>query len=77
LGPVVTPVGAIPNYSADGVSAVFFRSPEEAAARVDALLRDPAALERMAEAARQQFVGSSSYTEDVLEAAAELIAARG
>jgi glycosyltransferase involved in cell wall biosynthesis len=77
LIPVVTPVGAIPNYSADGVSAIFFRSPEEAAARVDALLCDPAALERMAEAARLQFVGSSSYTEDVLEAAAELVAARG
>ena len=61
LAVVTTPVGAIPEIVSDGVTGVFTppRDPETLAARLDALLRDPAGRaqlgERAAAVARERF----------------------
>jgi glycosyltransferase involved in cell wall biosynthesis len=70
--PVVTPVGAIPDYCIDGENAIFVDNLNSAADRLRSLLEQPEVLTRMSEAARQQFATARSYGEDILDAAASL-----
>lgn len=75
LIPVVTPVGAIPEYCFDGRNALIFDGVERTAARLADLLASPDELRRLSAAARTQFSETRLYIEDIT-AAAETLAHR-
>jgi glycosyltransferase involved in cell wall biosynthesis len=77
LVPLVTPVGEIGSYVADGGNGVWFTTPEEAAARIEALLADPQAFAAMREAAVRTWSGRALYRDEFLAACAEIAAMVG
>jgi glycosyltransferase involved in cell wall biosynthesis len=72
LVPVVTPVGAIPEYCFDGRNAVIFDSIENTTERLARLLASPQEIRRLAAAARERFSSAPLYVEDVIHAAKAL-----
>ncbi len=75
LVPVVTPVGEVARYCRDGENAIVYRDLDQAAADVDAVLRDPARFESLSRAAIEQWRNAPMYDEDFMAAAMDL--ARG
>lgn len=74
LVPVVTPVGQMASYCRDGVNALIYRDDQETAARIEALLADPAAFGRASTAAIATFADAPTYSEDVATAARAIAA---
>ena len=72
LVPVVTPVGEIGTYVADGRNGIWFTSPQEAYERFERLLADPDSYRAMSRAATQTWKGRSLYREEFLAACSEL-----
>lgn len=72
LVPVVTPVGEVARYCRDGENAIIYRDPDQAAADVDAVLRDPARFEALSRAAIAQWRDAPMYDEDFMAAARAL-----
>ena len=75
LVPLVTPVGEVARYCRDGENAIVYRDLDQAAADVDAVLRDPARFESLSRAAIEQWRNAPMYDEDFMAAAMDL--ARG
>lgn len=73
LVPVVTPVGEIAHYCADGESAIFVGDIQQTVRRVGALLVNPEAFSRMATAAQGVWQGQHLYRDDVLAACSEIL----
>lgn len=74
LVPVVTPVGEIAHYATDGANALHVTaSPEAEAARLLALLDDPARYRAMARAARATWAGQRLYAQDFTAACDRLL----
>jgi len=65
LVPVVTPVGQMAVYCRDGENALIFRDRDAAAARLLALMDDPATYAGMSRAAVESFADVAIYVEDV------------
>jgi glycosyltransferase involved in cell wall biosynthesis len=72
LVPVVTPVGEIGSYVDDGRNGIWFRSPEDACARVDALLGQPKAFGAMTDAAACTWGDRPLYRDEFLAACHDL-----
>lgn len=77
LVPVVTPVGQMAVYCRDSENAVVYRDADQAAARVAALLDDPAAFATASTAARATFAHTPTYSEDVSAAVRALVTGHG
>jgi len=73
LVPVVTPVGEIAHYARDGENALHVIDDTQAAARVLALLDDPARFRAMARAARATWAGQALYRNDFIAACTRLL----
>jgi glycosyltransferase involved in cell wall biosynthesis len=69
LVPVVTPVGAIPEYCFDGRNALIFENVESTARRLVSLLASPDEVLRLSIAAQEQFSTARLYVEDMIDAA--------
>jgi glycosyltransferase involved in cell wall biosynthesis len=74
LVPVVTPVGEIGTYVADGDNGVWFTSAQDAADKVERLLTDPAAFRAMSLAATRVWEGRPLYRDEFLAACREVTA---
>ena len=72
LVPVVTPVGQMGVYCRDGENGLIYRDEAETAARLLALMDDPARYAAMSAAAIATFAEVPIYVEDVMRAAREL-----
>ena len=72
LVPVVTPVGEVARYCRDGENAIIYHDEAQAAADVDALLRDPARFASLSRAAIAQWLNAPMYDEDFMAAATDL-----
>jgi glycosyltransferase involved in cell wall biosynthesis len=72
LVPVVTPVGEIGTYVADGRNGICFTSPQDALEKVERLLADPKSYHAMSRAATQTWEGRPLYSEEFLAACGEL-----
>lgn len=72
LVPVVTPVGEIGTYVADGHNGIWFTSAQDAADRVERLLADPATFRTMSLAATQVWEGQPLYRDEFLAACHEV-----
>ncbi len=76
LVPVVTPVGEVARYCRDGENAIVYRDQDQAAAAIDAVLRDPARFEALSRAAIAQWRDAPMYDEDFMAAATSLAAGK-
>lgn len=74
LVPVVTPVGEIGTYVADGQNGIWFTSAQDAADKVERLLTDPATFRAMSQAATQVWQGLPLYRDEFLTACREITA---
>jgi len=72
LVPVVTPVGQMAVYCRDGENALVYRTQTDSAARLLALMDDPARYAAMSAAAIATFADVPIYVEDVMHAARAL-----
>lgn len=75
LVPVVTPVGEIGSYVADGSSGVWFADPADAARRVEQLLADAPGYRALSDAATRTWSDKPLYRDEFLRACGEQAAA--
>lgn len=67
LIPVVTPVGAIPEYCRDGVNAIIVHDIPSAVDKLVSVLASPTEMAKMSTAARTHFQSERGYSADLLE----------
>lgn len=74
LVPVVTPVGEIGKYVDDGRNGIWFADANDACAKVERLLADPAAFQAMSEAATQTWCDRPLYRDEFIAACGDTAA---
>jgi glycosyltransferase involved in cell wall biosynthesis len=73
LVPVVTPVGEIGSYVADGRNGVWFETPSAALDKVDRLIADPAAFSKMSDAATATWRDRPLYGDEFIAACRDVV----